>query len=192
MALVAVHWLNSVQSRPKTWHADRSKLTAAKAALEDVRKLVHEPALYNFTCAQVRRTLSTAQSCLDSLRIRIEAQVNTVEETVKQRQVSLALHHRQETAEAPVLLAELSTKRKPCLPFQTSTSSCSTTLIGLGSEPSQRWITPVCQWPCDYFLWADQPPRPCTLLIDVSREEENVCLHLRFMFEGFIPLMQCR
>ena len=114
------------------------KLTAAKTALEDVQKLVHETALYNFTCAQDRRTLSTAQSCLDSLRIRIEAQVNTVEETVKQRQVSLALLQRQQTAEAPVLLAELSTKRKPCLPFQTSTRSCSTTSIGPDSKPSQR------------------------------------------------------
>ena len=60
------------------------QLTRAKAAL-DVQKLVHETALYNFTSAQDRRTLNAAQSCLNSLRIRIEAQVNTVEETVKQR-----------------------------------------------------------------------------------------------------------
>ena len=106
------------------------KLTAAKAALEDIQTLVHETALYNFTSAQDRRTLYTAQSCLDSLRIRIEAQVNTVEETVKQRQMSLALHQRQETAEAPVILTELSTKRKPCIPFQTSTVSCSTNRLG--------------------------------------------------------------
>ena len=52
------------------------QLTAATAALEDVQKLVHETALYNFTSAQDRRTL---------MRIRIEAQANTVEETVKQR-----------------------------------------------------------------------------------------------------------
>ena len=114
------------------------KLTTAKAALEDVQKLVHETALHNFTSAQDRRTLSTAQSCLDSLRIGIEAQVNTVEETVKQRQMSLVLHQRQETAEAPVLFAKLLTKRKPCLPFQTSTRSCSTTSTGLDREPSQR------------------------------------------------------
>ena len=114
------------------------QLTAAKAALDDVQKLVHETALYNFTSAQDRRTLSTAQCCLNSLRIRIEAQVNTVEETVKQRQVSLVRHQHKETTEAPVLLAEISTKRKSCLPFRTSTSPCSTPSIGLGSEPSQR------------------------------------------------------
>ena len=95
-------------------------LTMAKTALEDVQRLVHETALHNFTSAQDRRTLSTAQS-FDSLRIRIEAQVNTVEETVKQPQVSLALHQRQETAKAPVRLVELVTKRKPSPPFQTST-----------------------------------------------------------------------
>ena len=58
------------------------QLTTAKTALEDVQKLVHETALYNFTSAQDRRTLNTAQCCLNSLRIRVEAQVNTVEETV--------------------------------------------------------------------------------------------------------------
>ena len=68
------------------------QLTTAKAALDDVQKLVH--ALYNFTSAQDRRTLSTTQSCLDSLHIRLEAHANTVEETVKQRQVSLALCQR--------------------------------------------------------------------------------------------------
>ena len=114
------------------------QLTTAKATLDDVQKLVHETTLYNFTSAQDRRTLSTAQSCLDSLRIRLEAHANTVEETVKQRQVSLALCQRQETAEAPVLLAGLSAKRKPCLPFQTSTSSCSTTSDGIGSGTLQR------------------------------------------------------
>lgn len=113
------------------------QLTTAKTALEDVQKLVHETALYNFTSAQDRRTLNTAQCCLNSLRIRVEAQVNTVEETVKQRQVSLSLHQRKETADAPVVLAEISTKRKPCLPFQTSTGSCSTQSLGLGSEPTQ-------------------------------------------------------
>ena len=114
------------------------QLTTAKATLDDVQKLVHETTLYNFTSAQDRRTLTTAQSCLDSLRIRTEAHANTVEETVKQRQVSLALCQRQETAEAPVLLAELSTERKPCLVFQTSTSLCPTTSDGIGSVTPQR------------------------------------------------------
>ena len=112
------------------------QLTTAKATLDDVQKLVHETTLYNFTSAQDRRTLSTAQSCLDRLRI-AEAHANTVEETVKQRQVSLALCQRQETAEAPVLLAELSAKRKPCLFFQTSTSLCPTT-SDIGSVTLQR------------------------------------------------------
>ena len=108
------------------------QLTTAKTALEDVQKLVHETALYNFTSAQDRRTLSTAQSCLDSLRIRIEAQVDTIEETVKQSQISLVLHQHKETAGAPVLLAEISTKRKPCSHFRTSTNanSCSTSRLG--------------------------------------------------------------
>ena len=94
------------------------KLTAAKTALEDVQQLVHETALYTFTSAQDRRTLSTAQKCLDSLRIRIEAQANTVEEAVKQNQMSLALHLRQETAEAPLLLAESLTRRSHIFPFK--------------------------------------------------------------------------
>ena len=121
-------------------------LTTAKTALEDVQRLVQGTALHNFTSAQDRRTLSTAQSCLDSLRIRIEAQVNTVEEAVKQRQVSLALHQRQETAKAPVFLAELVTKRKPYAPFQTSTRS-PTTSVRRDSEP-----TPICQVPSPHFL----------------------------------------
>ena len=50
--------------------------------------LVRETPLRNFTSAQDRRTLSTAQSCLDSLSIR-EAHANTVEETVKQKQLTL-------------------------------------------------------------------------------------------------------
>ena len=114
------------------------QLTTARATLDDVLKLVHETTLYNFTSAQDRRTLNTAQSCLDSLRIRLEAHANTVEETVKQRQVSLVLRQRQETAEAPVLLAELSAKRKPCLFFQTSTSWCPTTLDGIDSGTIPR------------------------------------------------------
>ena len=102
------------------------QLTTAKTALEDVQKLVHETALYNFTSAQDRRTLSTAQSCLNSLRIRMEAQVNTVEEIVKQRQLSLSLQLRKETAEAPVVPEKTPTRSKPCLRFQTSTDACLT------------------------------------------------------------------
>ena len=47
------------------------QLTTARATLDDVLKLVHESTLYNFTSAQDRRTLNTAQSCLDSLRINL-------------------------------------------------------------------------------------------------------------------------
>ena len=50
---------------------------------------------------------------------------------------------RQETAEAPVLLAELSAKRKPCLFFETSTSLCPTTSDGIGSVTLQRWTVPI-------------------------------------------------
>ena len=60
------------------------QLTTAKAALEDIQTLVHETTLSNFTSAQDRRTLNTAQCCLNSLRIRVEAHVNSVEEAVKQ------------------------------------------------------------------------------------------------------------
>lgn len=74
------------------------QLTTANTALEDIQTLVHETALYNFTSAQDRRTLSTAQCCLNSLRIRIEAQVNTVEEIVKQQQLSLSLQLRKGTS----------------------------------------------------------------------------------------------
>ena len=114
------------------------QLTTAKTALEDIQRLVHETALHNFTSAQDRRTLNTAQCCLNSLRVRVEAQVNTVEETVKQQQLSLSLHQRKETAEAPVVLAKTPTKSKPCLLFQTSTGACSTHSLGLGSEPTQQ------------------------------------------------------
>ena len=114
------------------------QLTTARATLDDVLKLVHKSTLYNFTSAQDRRTLNTAQSCLDSLRIRLEAHANTVEETVKQRQVSLVLRQRQKTEEVPGLPAELSAKRKPCLLFQTSTSSCLTATEGIGSVTIPR------------------------------------------------------
>ena len=125
------------------------QLTTAQTALEDIQKLVHETALYNFTSAQDRRTLNTAQCCLNSLRIRIEAQVNTVEETVKQRQLSLLLHLQQETAEVPVVPEEIPTRSKQCLRFQTSTDACSTHSLGLGSEPTQQWtvsLTVIVHW----------------------------------------------
>ena len=107
------------------------QLTEANAALEDIQKLVHETALYNFTSEQDRRTLNTAQCCLNSLRIRVEAQVNTVEETVKQRQLSLSLHLRKETAEAPVVPEKTPARSKVYLRFQTSTDACPTHSLGL-------------------------------------------------------------
>ena len=73
------------------------QLTEARATLAKVMTLVRETPLHNFTSAQDRRTLSTAQSCLDSLSIRLEAHANTVEETVKQRQLTLLLRQRQTT-----------------------------------------------------------------------------------------------
>ena len=116
------------------------QLTTAKTALEDIQKLVHETALYNFTSAQDRRTLNTAQCYLNSLRIRVEAHVNTVEETVKQRQLSLSLHQRKETAEAPVVPEKTPTKSKRCLllfwhrdgwPLRTVYWSCFSDLLWL-------------------------------------------------------------
>ena len=61
------------------------QLTAARATLDEVLELVHETPLHNLASAQDRRTLNTAQSCLDSLRIRLEAHANTVEDTVRQK-----------------------------------------------------------------------------------------------------------
>ena len=71
------------------------QLTEARATLANVLTLLRETPLHNFTSAQARRTLSTAQSCLDSLCIRLEAHTNTVEETVKQKQVALLVRQRQ-------------------------------------------------------------------------------------------------
>ena len=66
------------------------KVTRTKAALEEIQAVLHEETiLANFTSAQDRRTLNTAHCCLNSLRIRVEAHVNSVEQTVKQRQLSL-------------------------------------------------------------------------------------------------------
>ena len=76
------------------------QITEARATLANVMTLVRETPLHNFTSAQDRRTLSTAQSCLDSLSIRLEAYANTVEETVKQKQLTFLLHQRQMTIQA--------------------------------------------------------------------------------------------
>ena len=71
------------------------QIAVARTALAEVLTLMHETSLYNFTSAQDRRTLSAAQNCLDSLSIRLAAHVNTVEETVKQKQLTLLLHQQQ-------------------------------------------------------------------------------------------------
>ena len=114
------------------------QLTAARATLDEVLELVHETTLSNFTSAQDRRTLHTAQSCLDSLRIRLEAHANTVEETVKQTQVSLFLHQRQEAAQVTELPADVSAKGKPGPLFHTSTSSGPTALDGIDGVTNLR------------------------------------------------------
>ena len=114
------------------------QLTTAKTALEDIQKLVHETSLYNFTSEQDRRTLSTAQCCLNSLRIRIEAQVNTIEETVKQRQLSLSLQLRKEMSGTPVAPERTPTSSNQYPFFHTSTDAHSTHPLGLGSEPPQQ------------------------------------------------------
>ena len=111
------------------------QLTAARATLADVLKLVHETTLYKFTSAQDRRTLSTAQNCLDSLRIRLEAHANTVEDTVKQKQLALFIRQRQETEEVPELPAELSANRTSGSLFQTITSSSLNAMDGSGRVP---------------------------------------------------------
>ena len=66
------------------------KVTRTKTALEEIQAVLHgKTILANFTSAQDRRTLNTAHCCLNSLRIRVEAQANSVEQSVKQRQLSL-------------------------------------------------------------------------------------------------------
>ena len=114
------------------------QLTIAKTARDDIQRLVHETALYNFTSAKDRRTLNTAQCCLNSLRIRIEAQVNTVEETVKQRQLSLSLELRKETAETPTAPEGIPTNSNQYPYFQTSTDAHSTHPFGSGIETTQQ------------------------------------------------------
>ena len=73
------------------------QLTEARATLANVLSLVRETPLHNFTSAQDRRTLSTVQSCLDSLCMGLEAHANTVEETVKQKQLTFLVRQRQAT-----------------------------------------------------------------------------------------------
>ena len=109
------------------------QLTAARATLANVLTLVHETPLYNFTSAQDRRTLSTAQSCLGSLCIRLEAHANTVEETVKQKQLAFLLRQRQATGEVSELPAVMSAIQRPSSIFQTTTSSSLNAMDGRGS-----------------------------------------------------------
>ena len=116
------------------------QLTAARATLDEVLELVHETPLCNLASAQDRRTLNTAQSCLESLRIRLEAHANTVEDTVRQKQVSLVLRQRQEAAVATELPTDVSAKHYPGLPLQTSTRSGPTAVDERGSVVNPRWI----------------------------------------------------
>ena len=88
------------------------QLTTARATLEDVLKLVHETTLSNFTSAQDRRTLNAAQDCLDSLRIRLEAHANTVEETVNRDKCHLFCS-RDRKQPAPLLPADMLAKGSP-------------------------------------------------------------------------------
>ena len=114
------------------------QLTAARATLDEVLKLVHETPLYNLTSAQDRRTLNIAQSCLDSLRIGLEAHANTVEDTVRQKQVSLVSRQRQEAAAVTELPTDGSAKPKPGLLFQTGTRSDPTAVDEIGSVTNLR------------------------------------------------------
>ena len=77
------------------------QIADARTALAEVTVLLRDTHLYKFTSAQDRRTLNAAQNCLDSLRIRVAAHVNTVEETVKQKQITLLLHRQQKAIPAP-------------------------------------------------------------------------------------------
>ena len=114
------------------------QLTAARATLDEVLELVHKTPLCNLASAQDRRTLNTAQSCLDSLRIRLEAHANSVEDTVRQKQVSLVLRQRQEAAVATELPTDVSAKHNPGLPLQTSTRSGPTAVDERGSVFNPR------------------------------------------------------
>ena len=82
------------------------QLTEARATLANVLTLVRETPLHNFTSAQDRRTLSTAQSCLDSLCIRLEAHANTVERTVKQKQLELLVRQDKQRGNSTILTCQ--------------------------------------------------------------------------------------
>ena len=99
---------------------------------------MHETPLCNLASAQDRRTLNTAQNCLESLRIGLEAHANTVEDTVRQKQVSLVLRQRQEAALATELLTDVSAKRNPGLPLPTSTRSGPTAVDERGGVVNPR------------------------------------------------------
>ena len=114
------------------------QLTAASATLCEVLELLHETPLNNLTSAQDRRTLNTAQNCLDSLRIRLEAHANTVEDAVRQKQVLLVLRQRKEAAVVTELPTDESAKHKPGLLFQTSTRSGPTAVDEIGSVTNLR------------------------------------------------------
>ena len=113
------------------------QLTTAKAALENIPTLVHETTLYNFTSAQDRRTLNTAQCCLNSLRIRVEAQVNTVEEAVKQRQLSLSQQLRKEPSRTSATPEGMLARSNQYFYFQTSNDLHFTHVPRSGSGTTQ-------------------------------------------------------
>ena len=113
-------------------------MTKTKAALEEIQALLHEETtLANFTSAQDRRTLSTAHCCLNSLRIRVEAHVNSVEQTVKQRQLSLTQNQWDGRAKIPAAPEEMRTASSKYRQFQTSHAGHPAHLPRSGSEPGQ-------------------------------------------------------
>ena len=78
---VMKHWIYfACRSMRTKWQ--KPKLLSKRSKRYCMRKL---PWQILITSAQDRRTLSTAHCCLNSLRIRVEAHVNSVEQTVKQR-----------------------------------------------------------------------------------------------------------
>ena len=115
------------------------KVTRTKAALEEIQAVLHEETiLANFTSAQDRRTLNTAHCCLNSLRIRVEAHINSVEQTVKQRQLSLIQnqweHCRPKIPNTPEEMRSASGKYRQ---FQTSNAGHPAHQPLSGSEPGQ-------------------------------------------------------
>ena len=114
------------------------KVTKTKAALEEIQALLHEKTtLANFTSAQDRRTLSTAHCCLNSLRIRVEAHVNSVEQTVKQRQLSLTQNQWDGRTKIPAAPEEMLTASSKYRQFQTSYAEHPAHVPRSGSEPGQ-------------------------------------------------------